>query len=61
MPDSQLNELGMIEAHTDCPYRDQCDYGKEGLCCHRGNKRVTEFSCTKARLFDVEFQKGELK
>ena len=55
--ESKLDEDGLIPAFTDCPFRFQCDYEQWGMCCHRGEKRKTEYSCTKARLFNCDFQK----
>ena len=50
---------GKIPAGKECVYTSQCTIKKEGGCHHEGVHSRNEFSCGKARFFDlVDIQKG---
>lgn len=42
---------GCIPAHTECPYKENCDY-VEG-CHHKGVEHEVPFSCGAARFYRV--------
>lgn len=44
---------GNIPAHTECPYRIDCRFAKEGTCKHKGKEHTCEFSCATARLYAI--------
>lgn len=44
---------GRIPAKSECPYRDSCEFAKNGNCGHRGKDHVVDYSCATARLFQI--------
>jgi len=45
---------GKIPAHTECPYKDKCEYKKSNTCHHQGKGHPREFSCGIARGFSLD-------
>jgi hypothetical protein len=42
-------KLGMIPAHTECPFKAQCKLP----CAHKGVNHTCEYSCAAARWHDI--------
>lgn len=49
---TQLHE-GKIPAHTECPFKAECNDGVKGWCAHKGKEHTVPFSCGTARAFDL--------
>jgi len=50
-----MSELinGLILAHTECPYKNECEIAQANQCFHRGTEHEVNFSCAIARSFEI--------
>ena len=56
-----VNQL--IPAHTECPYKDRCNFANHedpaARCKHKGLESKLAFSCGLARFFDMVVDRRE--
>lgn len=44
---------GRIPPHTECPYKSECAFSKQGVCYHKGFGHPVAYSCATARGFAI--------